>query len=149
MEKTLYEKGEGKYQSLYNYFKKERDICFDEGQLEDIIYRAIRIGTVDDNIGIRVERINHNEREKAFHDQWQRENIPISGINHGQGTLQDLFINRGTEPLAQPKWDLEITKRERMIVATVVQWLGSNCGMSFLEVALEKCGYKITPIEKR
>jgi len=31
-----------------------------------------------------------------------------------------------------------ITSRDRLIVATVIQWLGSNCGMSFLHEALKR-----------
>lgn len=38
----------------------------------------------------------------------------------------------------------EISDRERQIASTVIQWLGSNIGMSFLECALQRCGRKIT-----
>lgn len=37
----------------------------------------------------------------------------------------------------------EINNRDRMIVATVIQWLGSNCGMCFLGEALERFGARI------
>lgn len=34
------------------------------------------------------------------------------------------------------------------MAATVVQWLGSNIGMSFLEESLERCGYKIVEVKR-
>ncbi len=40
-----------------------------------------------------------------------------------------------------------ITKNDRVIVATVIQWLGTNIGFNFLERTLKKCGYKIVKIE--
>jgi hypothetical protein len=36
-----------------------------------------------------------------------------------------------------------ISGRDRMIVATVIQWLGSNCGICFLEESLKRFGAKI------
>jgi len=30
-----------------------------------------------------------------------------------------------------------------IVAATVIQWLGSNVGMSFLEESLGSCGYRI------
>ena len=31
---------------------------------------------------------------------------------------------------------------------TVMQWLGSKCGLEFLEMALRKCGYKLEKMEE-
>ena len=44
----------------------------------------------------------------------------------------------------------KITKRDRMIVATVIQWLGTNIGRCFLETAFRKAGWtlKMEPIRK-
>lgn len=50
------------------------------------------------NIGVCHERVNikHNDGmpnwEKVFQREWNEENRPISYINQGFGTLQDLFI---------------------------------------------------------
>ncbi len=43
----------------------------------------------------------------------------------------------------EAKMRTKITLRERFIAATVIQWLGTNCGMAFLKEALDKCGLKI------
>lgn len=100
------------------------------------------------NRGYMYRRVFYNEREKAFADQWEKECRPIRGINFGQGILQDLFFEqRG--PFNNVKAVLWITYRDRYVVATIVQWLGSNCGMSFLHESLKRFGYKITKIEDR
>lgn len=137
-----------KYQRLKDHISYHFERYLSDDELEEVIYHSVRCKTFYKNIGIRPERIKHNERERAFQEQWLKENRPIDGINSGNGILQDLFIDSRDlhVPLSQEKWLLEITDRERMIVATVIQWLGSNVGMGFLEAALDKCGYKI--IEK-
>ena len=97
-----------------------------------------------DNKGLRVKRARTGEMENIFAISWIEENKPISWLNQGRGVLQNLFI--GTEelwPFQDSYYIKLITKRERMIVATVVQWLGSNCGFCFLQKTLRKCGYRI------
>jgi len=89
------------------------------------------------NEGLFYERTKTNDREKAFSDLWKKENKIESWINQGQGTLQNIVIGKDNVPL------FYITKNDRIIVATVVQWLGTNIGFNFLERALKKCGYKI------
>lgn len=98
------------------------------------------------------ERTEHNPREKAFADEWEKENIPTPGLNHGFGLLQDLFIDGrpfDLDILGKRRLVHRITKAERFVTATVIQWLGSNCGMSFLEEALKKCGYRVDRIRER
>lgn len=113
-----------------------------------------------EHIGVQKKRLNeHNPREVAFCEAWQYEN------NKQQNSfrLQDLMIevsdegregfykrrssvlNRGFEYV---KIHHEITQRDAEIVATVIQWLGSNVGMSFLGAALKRCGKKIVNIEE-
>jgi hypothetical protein len=105
------------------------------------------------NKGLFHERINHNPREKAFAETWEHENERPDkfAVDHGYGTLQNLFTTGHKYDIMDPlKWVLEITDHDKYIVATVVQWLGSNVGMSFLHTALKKCGYTIvgTMVEK-
>jgi hypothetical protein len=89
--------------------------------------------------GYGYERTQHNALEKAFADAWEQENQPRPGINHGGGILQDLFYNRAGRPIH------EVTDSERMVAATVVQWLGTNVGFSFLTEILRKQGFRIIP----
>jgi hypothetical protein len=112
-----------------------------DGTLDDVLHMAGKVIAYKQNIGINRNRLKHNKREKAFHDQWQQENAPVSGVNHGHGILQDLFIE---VPGPFQRHVIEvISQRDRMITATVIQWLGSNCGMCFLEESLKRFGAKI------
>lgn len=97
--------------------------------------------------------------EKIFADAWEKENADRRGINYGMGILQDLMVTQR----AAKRGDLsvrdsfsvfgrlrvafEITPRERIIVATVIQWLGTNCGWGFLTECLRKCGWRLVRIE--
>lgn len=99
------------------------------------------------NQGVFSERILTNPREKAFAELWEKENNgPIThAINFGNGLLQDLFCERIPDAFISRPYHVlhEVTESERMVAATVVQWLGTNCGMSFLDMALRNCGYEI------
>lgn len=102
------------------------------------------------NKGLFFERQEHNPREKAFAEEWEHENERDDryAVDHGYGTLQNLFMEGHKYDLMNPlKCITKITKRDKYIVATVIQWLGSNVGMSFLHSTLRKCGYKIVRLE--
>jgi hypothetical protein len=86
------------------------------------------------------ERTAHNELEKSFAEKWESENQMRPWLNFGHGILQDLFM-KGSHYF--PECHHEVTASERMVAATVVQWLGTNVGHSFLEAALSDAGYKI------
>lgn len=134
---------ETKYKSIHEMLKNRHGLDLAEYEIEEIMLVAEKALAESEHVGISVDRIHHCEREKAFHDQWKKKNEAIRGINFGEGILQDLFINANVQSMNIRKWELEITKRERMIVATVIQWLGSNIGMEFLSSTLKKCGYEI------
>lgn len=124
---------------------EQNDLYLSDEDIDDVISVYNREKKEAQNIGAFSERVNHNDRELAFQQQWIKENRMERGINMGNGILQDLFtFQRQRSNLKDI--ELEISKRERMIVATVIQWLGTNCGWSFLELSLKKCGYKITKI---
>lgn len=98
------------------------------------------------SIDYRRTRFNH--REHAFASAWERENEVRPGLNFGHGTLMGLMVDQ-----RQPGHDWHplfysrhtITNRDAAIVATVVQWLATTCGMEFLRTALKACGYLIVP----
>lgn len=91
---------------------------------------------------IDLDRLKHpsGDLEKAFAEKWENINRPDRAINFGMGTLQDLMVNQreGT------KVDFWITQREATIVATVIQWLGTNVGFGFLLEVLSKVGMTVT-----
>lgn len=122
------------------------DFFPDENEIEDIISLAIKQDGFEANRGYKFERTKYNQREKAFYLEWLKENKPAQGINFGQGILQDLFIEQSTDFPLTRKYVEIITNRDRYIAATVIQWLGTNCGMSFLSEALKRFGARIEEV---
>lgn len=100
------------------------------------------------NLGLNTDRLEYSnsEMERAFSETWQEENEKKGGINKGNGILQDHFIADGL-CYGSGEWYHTITNMERFIVATIIQWLGTNCGRAFLEKVLKKCGYRIIKID--
>lgn len=91
----------------------------------------------------------HNPREVAFMDQWREE--------HESDDL--LRILACLEPDDRPgvngiygfppmKELRKINQIDRRNVSTVIQWLGSNIGMAFLEASLQRVGMRIVSASK-
>ncbi len=100
------------------------------------------------NLGYRTDRLGYDPKdiENAFSSHWRKENKKRPGTNSGHGILQDLFIEKKGNPFSlfqESFCYVKISKKERLIVATIIQWLGTNCGFCFLQEALSKAGYKI------
>lgn len=131
------------YFAQYPSLLRLRDAFEQEDWIDDEDLLGMMKAVLDyrDNVGYQFKRIEENEREKAFFEEWLHENEPRPGVNNGNGILQDLFIER-VDPYSR-KWVEHIQPRDRMIVATVIQWLGSNVGMSFLHAALKRFGAHI------
>jgi len=130
------------YTRLKDYLEHSLECFPSEEELKDIVDLAVKQYDFESNKGYRFERTETNERELAFYQQWLIENYPQPGLGHGQGILQDLFIEREPGDFFLPgnKWVEIINDRDRRIVATIIQWLGTNVGMSFLNEALERFG---------
>ena len=90
-----------------------------------------------------------NPREIAFQKNWAEECKLNVGLSFGYGTVQNIFMKQRNNTM-RPSRCLEIlTFRDRKIVATVIQWLGSNCGLEFLIRTLRDCGYRLEKIEEQ
>ncbi len=63
-----------------------------------------------------------NPRERAFAAEWKKQ---------APGTLGHLIGDH--------------TQRDAEVAATIIQWLGSNVGMSFIVTALNQEGYVVHP----
>ena len=77
------------------------------------------------NKGKNANRLEANPVEKKFAEAWDEMNdLSRQG---SLGTLNWLLAE-------DPNWpkDGEVTPRDRMVAATVIQWLGSNLGQYFL-----------------
>ena len=99
----------------------------------------------------RLKNPECSKLERAFADAWEDKNKP-GPLDFGHGILQDLmFRNRPGEIVDRhfkrvPFW---ITQREAVIVATIIQWLGTNCGFGFLRTVLQKCDYAIEDVSEQ
>lgn len=81
-----------------------------------------------------------NPREAAFAGQWEREHQYsdlLAELICLEPSRKVNTFNLGMEKVR------DVSDIERRAAATVVQWLGSNVGLSFLESALSRVGHKI------
>lgn len=101
--------------------------------------------------GIHAERLGWSDcpstrRENAFAAAWERENAHRSG-----GVLPLLVLTGPHDPFcpwgSQRTPAITITDEHERLVATVMQWLGTNVGFCFLERALKDAGYALTRTE--
>jgi hypothetical protein len=110
--------------------------------------------------GLHYRRLRFgNPREAAFVAEWEKENEPLTGIGT-RGVLQALMVLEEPKPrrgywrclgplyLHWRRVPFIIRRRDAVIAATVIQWLGSNIGMDFLACALRRCGYEIVKIKE-
>jgi hypothetical protein len=101
-------------------------------------------------IGLHSHRLDpkqNNPREIAFIEQWRHENeyadilYRLMSVPCSTDDPERVFNGMGYAtkmPIGKPE------KRDRVIVETVLQWLGSNVGFDFVRQSLNRSGYKIT-----
>ena len=78
--------------------------------------------------GINSHRLNNNPLEKKCAEAWAE----LNSHNHSEdSTLQYLLAEDPNHP------DDEVTYRDRVVAATVIQWLGSPVGESFVREVLD------------
>ena len=98
--------------------------------------------------GHMVERIKTDPLERSLHDLFAKESQPRPMLSYGNGLLQDLFVRQvgdSFDPLlSNGGVTIVTTPRDCYVAATVIQWMGSNCGRAFLEDAARKVGWTFT-----
>ena len=77
------------------------------------------------NKGLHQYRFKDNPLEKAYAEQWEKDNK--------EGRILDYLLAKDPN---YPKD--EVTDRDIEVAATVIQWLGSPCGQSFVEDVINK-----------
>jgi len=85
------------------------------------------------NQGYHSYRLPTNPIENIFAEEWEKENARTLGTD-----LIDILFNPSYR---EHSWYLETylaTDEERRIAATIIQWLGSAVGQSFLETVNER-----------
>jgi hypothetical protein len=85
----------------------------------------------------RLKAEQGNPREVAFADEWIEQNRSFTNAACETATLGVLLSS------SRDGYWTECSERDEMVAATIIQWLGSNVGFSFMEQALGRCGLKI------
>lgn len=83
------------------------------------------------NKGLQSGRLKREPIERLFAAEWEKLNTNRS--NHqldGKGTLDYILAKDPNDPCG------EVSDRDREVAATVIQWLGSPCGQSFIRDSL-------------
>ena len=104
--------------------------------------------------GLHTHRLTHpaSALERAFAEQWDVEN-ERKGLC--EPVLQLLLYQRAPKKGEVPVSPFGTivdgipTEREQEVAATVIQWLGTNVGYCFLEMALAKVGKRIVSKEAK
>jgi hypothetical protein len=82
------------------------------------------------NKGKHQHRFKDNPLEKVFAEKWEKLNTDHLGQLDGFGTLDYMLAEDNNHPRG------EVTDRDREVTATVIQWLGSPIGQSFVRECL-------------
>jgi hypothetical protein len=78
--------------------------------------------------GLHAYRLKDNPLEQKFAEAWDKENNrPYSATN-----LIDWLMDPGDHSMPE-----EASERDKVVAATIIQWLGSPVGQSFVEGVLE------------
>lgn len=74
---------------------------------------------------------------------WIEQNRDRNGVNYGHGQAQDLML--GVQQFEKPvDFDPWLTERERRIMATLWQWLFTNCGRGLLHESYRRAGWVLS-----
>lgn len=76
-------------------------------------------------------RTDWDPLERKLAEHWENKCVRRPGINNGHDTIESILLGDRIK---------KVTARDRYVAASVVQWMGTNCGMSFLEMALRSAG---------
>jgi len=78
-------------------------------------------------------RNEYSPYELAFSELWVKENIRRPAINGGAGVLE-LLISPPSERSKGFLFEMpaDVSQRDANVAATIVQWLGTNCGQAFI-----------------
>ena len=89
--------------------------------------------------GFHPKRLQHNDAERIYVEEWQRENTRHYAVNGGYTLIEhslhpeaEMEKQRAVFGLGGPQ-PARVTFRDAAVAASVIQWLGTNCGWCFLD----------------
>ena len=88
------------------------------------------------HVGNQPQRKDCSYSERIFADEWEELNKRIVGTNGGYGALELLLHTKDICMLQGLTADTiidEINQRDAFVAATIIQWLGTKCGVVFLK----------------
>jgi hypothetical protein len=89
------------------------------------------------NKGLHQYRFKDNPLEEVYAEAWEAENKANPGTLEGRGWLDYLLAKDNNSPMG------EVSKRDREVAATVIQWLGSPIGQNFIKDCQEHVPSKL------
>lgn len=75
-------------------------------------------------------------REAAFGEAWRKANVERRGHNYGRCALEGILSEKHS---AFGPYGPAPTQRDATVAATVVVWMGTNCGQQFLRNVYDSC----------
>lgn len=91
-----------------------------------------------EHIGTYPERRKTRTEEEVFAKKWEETNKVEPWRNFGQ-CLLEMLLSKPGEP-----WG-DLTQRDATVAASVIQWLGTNCGAAFIH----ECEHEIYRLKNR
>lgn len=84
--------------------------------------------------GRSTHRLSSNPIEAAFAQAWAKENSPKQFVNRGHGIAEQLLCGEGTGAITR-----DLSQQEATAATTIIQWLGSPVGFSWLLRTIQEC----------
>jgi hypothetical protein len=75
----------------------------------------------------RPDRLAHGHAERVFFDKWTKDNARDSAVNGGFTLLEWILCPADQKVPDRP------TQRDADVATAVIQWLGTNCGLCFVQ----------------
>lgn len=95
------------------------------------------------HVGFCSHRLRHGYAERMYFLKWEAQNKRERCLNGGFGTLELLLAPYESDKNSLlPSYVPPISQRDAVVAATVIQWLGTNCGQGFMH----ECEHRIKAI---
>ena len=99
-------------------------VCPDCGESQGILLEA----SVE---GSNPERQRFSAVEATYAEEWKKQNKRSPGVNGGHTLLEHICSEEITAPAP-------VSVRDSFVAASVIQWLGTNCGLCFIKTCEER-----------